>query len=182
MDHLEAIVEIKKILPEEFNKLLVPLIDKKAVKDLAVAANPNNENIRSVKGHHLSFDTPTDMFYWNLIKMQIERMHPFYKSKFKQITSDKVNQIDLLKYSVGGKYDIHVDNCYLNTRTLSVIINLNDDYEGGDLLFFNQEGKEIKRLKLERNSIVFFPSNFMYPHMIEPITKGTRYSIVAWLQ
>jgi predicted 2-oxoglutarate/Fe(II)-dependent dioxygenase YbiX len=41
---------------------------------------------------------------------------------------------------------------------------------------------EIKRLKLDKGSIVFFPSNFMYPHMIEPITKGTRYSIVAWLQ
>ena len=42
--------------------------------------------------------------------------------------------------------------------------------------------EEIKRLKLSAGSIVFFPSNFMYPHSIEPITKGTRYSIVAWLQ
>jgi len=41
---------------------------------------------------------------------------------------------------------------------------------------------EVKRLKLSKGSIVFFPSNFMYPHSIEPITKGTRYSIVAWLE
>ena len=45
-----------------------------------------------------------------------------------------------------------------------------------------QNEEEIKRLKLNTGSIVFFPSNFMYPHSIEPITKGTRYSIVAWLQ
>ena len=63
-----------------------------------------------------------------------------------------------------------------------MIINLNDDYEGGDLIFTGQKNEEIKRLKLGKRSVVFFPSNFMYPHRIEPITKGTRYSIVAWLQ
>ena len=68
------------------------------------------------------------------------------------------------------------------TRSLSVIINLNDDYKGGDLIFTDQKNNEIKRLKLDKGSVVFFPSNFMYPHGIEPITKGTRYSIVAWLQ
>ena len=61
-------------------------------------------------------------------------------------------------------------------------LNLNDNYKGGDLIFTDQKEKEIKRLKLGKGSIVFFPSNFMYPHGIEPITKGTRYSIVAWLK
>ena len=41
---------------------------------------------------------------------------------------------------------------------------------------------EVKKCKLKKGSIVFFPSNFMYPLGIEPITEGTRYSIVAWLQ
>ena len=45
-----------------------------------------------------------------------------------------------------------------------------------------QKNKEVKRCKLNKGSIVFFPSNFMYPHGIEKITEGTRYSIVAWLQ
>ena len=62
------------------------------------------------------------------------------------------------------------------------IINLNNTYEGGDLIFTDQHEKEIKRYKLSEGSVIFFPSNFMYPHGIEPITKGTRYSIVAWLQ
>ena len=38
-----------------------------------------------------------------------------------------------------------------------------------------------KRCKLKKGSIVFFPSNFMYPHSIEPIKKGIRHSIVAWI-
>ncbi len=96
--------------------------------------------------------------------------------------SNKINQIDLLKYNPGGKYEIHTDHYTNSPRHFSIIINLNDDYEGGDLIFTDQKKKRKKRLKLEKGSIVIFPSNFMYPHSIEPITKGTRYSIVAWLQ
>jgi predicted 2-oxoglutarate/Fe(II)-dependent dioxygenase YbiX len=97
--------------------------------------------------------------------------------------SYEINQIDLLKYGNGGKYTFHTDNLggrKLN-RTLSVIMNLNNNYEGGDLIFGDQKFKEIKRIKLKSGSVVFFPSNFMYPHSIEPIIRGTRYSVVAWL-
>ena len=100
----------------------------------------------------------------------------------KNVRNDKVHQIDLLKYSPGGKYEIHTDHGTKAPRHLSIIINLNDNYEGGDLVFTDQRDYEIKRCKLKKGSIVFFPSNFMYPHTIESITKGTRYSIVAWLQ
>jgi predicted 2-oxoglutarate/Fe(II)-dependent dioxygenase YbiX len=60
-------------------------------------------------------------------------------------------------------------------------MNLNDEYTGGELIFSDQKNKEIKKFKLQEGSIVFFPSNFLYPHGIQPITKGKRYSIVAWL-
>jgi predicted 2-oxoglutarate/Fe(II)-dependent dioxygenase YbiX len=98
------------------------------------------------------------------------------------MTSSKINQIDLLKYKKGEKYTIHTDHYTTTNRHLSIIMNLNNDYEGGDLIFTDQKEKEIKRLKLDKGSIIFFPSNFMYPHSIESIKKGTRYSIVAWLQ
>jgi len=181
MDHLEAIVEIKNVVSEEFIYKIIPLINHKAKKNLSVMSGVNTD-IRNVKGHSLSFDTPTDLFYWNYIKAEIQRLYTFYKIKFLKMKSDEINQIDLLKYTPGGKYNVHNDH-YSNTfRHLSVIINLNDDYEGGDLIFTDQKEKEIKRLKLGKGSIVFFPSNFMYPHGIQPITKGTRYSIVAWLK
>jgi len=96
--------------------------------------------------------------------------------------SNTINQIDLLKYTPGGQYKIHTDHFSDTPRHLSIIINLNNNYKGGDLIFLNQKEKEIKRLKLGKGSMVFFPSNFLYPHSIEPITKGTRYSIIAWLQ
>ena len=61
--------------------------------------------------------------------------------------SSKINQIDLLKYSPGGKYEIHTDHYTTSTRALSIIINLNDNYKGGDLIFTDQKEKEIKRFK-----------------------------------
>ena len=181
MDYLGPIVELKNIISAELIEKTIPLINKKASKKLSVI-DGLIEDIRNVKGYHLNFDTPTNLFYWNLIKKEIERIYILYKVKFPKMESTKINQIDLLKYSVGGKYTVHTDHFTKAPRHLSIIINLNDTYEGGDLVFTDQKNKEIKRLKLGAGTIVFFPSNFMYPHSIQPITKGTRYSIVSWLQ
>ena len=181
MDHTEAIVELKNVICPTVVEKLIPLIDKKSKDKLQIKAGLD-ETVRNVNGYHLSFNTPTDLFYWNYIKKEIERLYALYKAKFPKMASDKINQIDLLKYTPGGKYETHTDHFTNTPRHLSVIINLNDDYEGGDLTFTDQNEKEIKTLKLGKGSMVFFPSNFMYPHRIQPITKGTRYSIVAWLQ
>jgi|TARA_R110000803_G_scaffold41477_1_gene89168 predicted 2-oxoglutarate/Fe(II)-dependent dioxygenase YbiX len=182
MDHLEAVVEIKNVVSPEFMDKIIPLINKKATKQLPISSGVD-KNIRNVKGYPLNYLTPTDTFYWNFIKKEVEKLFIFYTSKFPQIMKNHIiNQIDLLKYLPGGKYEIHTDHHPTSARNLSIIINLNNEYEGGDLIFTDQKNKEIKRLKLSKGSIVFFPSNFMYPHKIQPITKGTRYSIVAWLQ
>jgi len=181
MDHTEAIVELKKFSDVSFTDKIIPLINKKAKKNLETIGGLET-TVRNVKGYTLTFDTPTDLFYFNFIKKEIQRSYFYYKIKFPQMESKKINQIDLLKYNPGGKYEIHTDQYTNSPRHLSIIINLNNEYEGGDLIFADQKEKEIKRLKLDKGSVVFFPSNFMYPHGIQPITKGTRYSIVAWLQ
>ena len=181
MDHTEAIVELNNIVDPSFTKRMITFIKNRAKKNLEVEIGLMKD-VRNVKGYSLNFDTPTNLFYWNYVRKEIERLYFHYKIKFPKMASSKINQIDLLKYTPGGKYNIHTDHFTSCTRHLSVIINLNQDYEGGDLVFTDQKEYEVKRLKLKEKTIVFFPSNFMYPHMIEPITKGTRYSIVAWLQ
>jgi predicted 2-oxoglutarate/Fe(II)-dependent dioxygenase YbiX len=182
MDHLESVVEIKSIINPQFIENILPFVKKRSKQNLHVAGGVRTD-IRNVEGYHLKMDgTPTDLFYWNYIKAEITRLYTYYKGKFPLMINSKINQIDLLKYRVGGKYNVHTDHFAKGPRHVSVIMNLNDDYEGGDLVFTDQKEKEIKRLKLTKGSIVFFPSNFMYPHGIQPITKGTRYSIVSWLQ
>ena len=39
----------------------------------------------------------------------------------------------------------------------------------------------ISNNKTHPGRLVMWPSNFMYPHSVSPVTKGTRYAIVSWL-
>ena len=58
---------------------------------------------------------------------------------------------------------------------LSLILNLNDDYEGADLYFWKDH-----IVKLGKGDIIMFPSLFLFPHGVTEATKGTRYSAVSW--
>lgn len=91
-----------------------------------------------------------------------------------------INDIQILKYNVGGHYKFHVDDAATVPRTFSCIYFLNEDYEGGELLFkFPGDYREYK-INKRKNSVVVWPSNFLYPHSVTPVTKGERYSVVSW--
>ena len=177
MDHLESIVELKNIISPQFIDKIIPLINKKSKKKLSIRDGLHT-SIRNVKGYQLNFNTPTNLFYWNYIKQEIERLYAFYKAKFPKMQSSKINQIDLLKYDSGGKYEIHTDHYSDSPRHLSIIINLNDEYEGGDFSFF--EGEHI--VKKKAGSVVVFPSNFCFPHAVMPVTNGDRHAIITWIR
>ena len=100
-----------------------------------------------------------------------------YNDKYNHIHISKDTGYTLLRYNTGQFYKEHVDHSLTNVRTLSCAIILNDDYEGGEFSFFNNQLK----YSLKKGSAILFPSNFMYPHQILPITKGVRYSIITWL-
>jgi hypothetical protein len=58
--------------------------------------------------------------------------------------------------------------------TMTALGFLNDDYEGGDFIMWD------KKIDVNAGDLMIFPSNFLYPHKVNPITKGERYSFVAW--
>jgi len=82
----------------------------------------------------------------------------------------------LLRYQEGEFYTEHTDHFLQNPRIVSCSFALNDDFEGGEFGFFDR--KII--YKLSKGSALMFPSNFLYPHEIMPITKKIRYSIITW--
>jgi len=106
------------------------------------------------------------------------------------------------KYEPGQFYDWHCDswevpydkpndpNSNGKIRKLSVTISLSDpsEYEGGNLEFDfrnNADWAENRKAKVKecteirpRGSIIVFPS-FCW-HRVEPVTRGTRYSLVIW--
>ena len=90
------------------------------------------------------------------------------------------NQSEFLMYDVKGKYETHVDTFHgisTEVRKLTVLVFLNDDFEGGK--FYIANGHERFYPEQKKGTVLIFPS-FM-PHGVEPITKGVRYSIVTWM-
>jgi hypothetical protein len=88
--------------------------------------------------------------------------------------------IEILKYENTGFYTWHVDHFATVPRTMSCILLLNNDYEGGNLCFRNPDGSGEWEVEVKPNRMIIWPSNFLYPHTVKPVTKGTRYSVVAW--
>lgn len=58
---------------------------------------------------------------------------------------------------------------------LSMIICFNDDYEGGELVFWDDY-----KVKPSAGSVIVWPSLFLYPHGVNEITLGKRWSGVLW--
>lgn len=85
---------------------------------------------------------------------------------------------ELLRYTERGHYLEHVDVFSDAPRTLSCSMALNDDFEGGEWVFF---GGTV-RFRVPAGAAVMFPSNFMFPHGIDKVTKGTRYSVITWFR
>jgi predicted 2-oxoglutarate/Fe(II)-dependent dioxygenase YbiX len=99
-----------------------------------------------------------------------------YNAKFPHCKIEEDSGYELLKYPEGCFYKEHTDSFKARPRAVSCSFILNDDFEGGEFAFFNKELK----YKLEKGDALLFPSNFMYPHEVMPVTKGTRYSIITW--
>lgn len=99
---------------------------------------------------------------------------------------DWYEEAELLRYAPGGYY-LHHSDAYLFDpehkgwrkvvdRDISVLIYVNDGYQGGEL--------EFKRLSYtvrpREGLLVWFPSDVRYEHMAKPLRSGRRYVLVSW--
>lgn len=106
-----------------------------------------------------------------ILKMAIEESSINYASRH-GIDIGKLAPISVSKYSTGKSMGPHVDD-YGNgdDPNISVVLYLNDNYEGGELFFKEQNIK----IKPEAGSIVIFPSVEPYYHESLPVKSGTKY-------
>jgi PKHD-type hydroxylase len=139
-------------------------------------ANPNPEN-----------QWIFDRFLWVIERLN-ERFYEF-----------DLNGFEAFQYTVyegdaenPGKYDYHMDTVMgldkpiemMETRKLSLSLCLDepDDYEGGE--FYIQTGSpeqdKLMQMEQKKGRLLAFPS-FMI-HGVAPVTKGTRRSIVIWVE
>ena len=121
-------------------------------------------------------------YFPELIRKVYDTIAPI-NAKTNKFDIDSIKEMNMLKYDIGGKYDWHQDVIYRHPkeRKFTFIIQLSDsnEYEGGDLEFFeNNLGHDPDECREKGSMIVF--SSFLY-HRITPLTRGNRYSIVGWV-
>ena len=95
-----------------------------------------------------------------------------------------IESFQIGQYPVGGHYDWHPDSSgmFVNdhnlARKISMVLWLNEDFEGGEFEFHKCYTSE-NIIKPSIGTMVFFPSWMI--HRVKPVTKGVRYSAVSWI-
>tara|TARA_B110000305_G_scaffold196242_1_gene221230 strand:+ start:860 stop:1420 length:561 start_codon:yes stop_codon:yes gene_type:complete len=86
------------------------------------------------------------------------------------------------KYHENKKMTLHCDHIQdlfgegpNGIPILSIVGELNDDYTGGEFIMWDTV------IKIPKGSVLIFPSVFLYPHKVDPVITGTRYSYVSWV-
>ena len=177
---------IDDLFPEKTMDKFYKLCKTLDFEDVGVGGNQKptiDKKIRNTKGISFTrYEKKLTHVHWcNYFSTLIEKeiLHQ-YKTIAPHISFKKSNMIEVLKYETGGFYTPHVDHFSKIPRTISVIIFVNDDFEGGDLEMFSPDQKKSEKVKPKKGRTIIFPSNFLYPHKANVVTKGTRFAIVIW--
>jgi hypothetical protein len=75
----------------------------------------------------------------------------------------------------GQEFKIHSDHGPHYNTTVSIVVYLNDDYEGGEIQFPRLDNLTYAP---KIGDIAVFPSNYIYEHASLPMKSGTKYCIV----
>lgn len=154
-------------------------IGKNAILEKALVSNNGGSSGETIRKSNTSWLSPSDGNEWifqRLTDSAISLNERFFNFDLFGFAEG----IQFTEYeSPGGKYEPHVD-CMLDgkIRKLSISVQLSEenDYEGGDV--FCNYGKETVMPRTQ-GTMLAFPSYAL--HGVKPVTKGTRYSLVAWI-
>ena len=110
-----------------------------------------------------------------------DEVEPFFQCKLRSMETPQI-----LRYSKGSFYRPHSDSDIIDRssqrwkksmdRDLSLLIYLDQEYEGGSLIFPNFDFQ----LEAQEDLLVAFPSDFRYLHGVMPVISGVRNAIVSW--
>lgn len=160
---------------EQCNKVIS--LGESLLPETATTMSGSNSNIRDSK---VSWILPSQESEW-LFRHMTDVVN-FFNDKFFRFDLDGFGEgFQFTKYEAPhGQYVPHIDKAFGKIiRKLSIVVQLSNpnDYEGGSLGIHLSE-KPIF-VKKTQGYCVCFPSHIL--HGVQPVTRGTRYSLVAWI-
>ena len=211
-EEINPIIVLPNFLSDSEIKKIFDLCEEKKYVDASVGSKSDNETIHNLLTDHkiidpyqgvikrvretnvkwICMDDKSNWLYAKIIQCINEVNAYNYGYILKH-----VENFQFAEYTsqTKGFYAKHVDvkdryllENFLEIRKLSFSIQLSDpdEYEGGELRFYTGKksmytGKdEYDVARKEKGTIIFFPSFIL--HEVTPVTKGTRYSLVSWVQ
>jgi predicted 2-oxoglutarate/Fe(II)-dependent dioxygenase YbiX len=185
--HLDAYIKVYDAIPKELcDATLASLQNKNIVWEQNTFYNNHTRVVKTFseeKEPDVSYETTS--VNEELMRIVWESIHKYITelnfhwfdgwAGFSQLRFNKYNESKLM-----AKHCDHINTMFDGERkgipVLSIVGVLNDDYEGGEFVMFDDT-----TIELPKGSLLIFPSNFLYPHQVLPVTKGTRHAFVSWV-
>lgn len=164
----------------------------------AAVASLSNEHIWEEHYYHNNLTQKKEVFEndvsmsWSNIKERQTIQDNLFTAIEKYIVNDLqydwfagwkgYSPIRFNRYKENKKMNFHCDHIHdlfgpgINgIPILSIVGELNSNYEGGEFIMWDTV------IEIPKGGVLIFPSNFMYPHKVNPVKSGARYSYVSWV-
>lgn len=154
------------------------------------ASHKADTSVRSSEGFSLTEGNPiTDLVGDSINKALLEyrdRLHAVHPSLTNYTlapgaweTKSHREAIQILEYTPGQQYKFHYDQNWDRNneafyRTISVVLYLTSDFEGGGTEFVDTVYKP------EPGEALIFPSTWCFPHSGQVVTSGLKRVAVTW--
>lgn len=175
-------IEILNFLSkEECNEIINIVLKKYELEDAGTMDFNKNEN--KITEAHLNYnfnkrkakfiDALDFEFLNNKIINKLNELNIL-----KGITYKKINAYTFNKYMIDDFLNWHEDKAEItfNDATLTIAIQLNEDYEGGG--FYYIDGSEQKEFSKKTGTLIIFESTTQ--HKVDVVKSGMRYSLNCW--
>lgn len=112
---------------------------------------------------------------FNLFRKHLkERVYTPLEQYWKPLLMYGIRDMFVIKYSEGEQTSLPLHH---DASLVSFSIKLNDDYEGGELVFPRQN---FSNKDINVGDAIIWPGQVTHGHQCNTLTKGTKYSLTIW--
>jgi len=172
MNVLNFLLQIDNVLPITTCNQLIKLFEESEHKIRLKRGGYPNWNNLFLSIHHPEVDQKLSHTFLEVAHKYQEWLGEYGKC---YTSTEFVLEGSNIKKYVGGTddmYKIHADVADIGTshRFLAFLFYLNDDFEGGETIFYPD-----CVIRPKKGSVLVFPPYWMFPHEGTPVIKGEKY-------
>ncbi len=161
------ILIISNVITDKFKDEIMEIFNKSTNKNIELRGNKNRTHVFADRAITKRLDDKLTKSLFPEIK-KIYNLDVTYRENYKICSYSEKDH---------GKFHVHRDSVYpYGHRRLAMTLVLNDDYEGGGIIFPEYNTTVYKPVPC---TAIIFPTPLF--HQVLEVTKGTRYVIISFL-